>query len=81
MTKDEFWQALDNAWSEGDMKRFWDIWNGNPKIVDEWNAEFEKNMADPNSELRKKHDLWWSNMKPKIIAYYGEEWAKEHIKD
>ena len=81
MTKNEFWNELDKAWTLGDMTRFWEIWNTNPQFVKEWHEEFEKDMADPNSKRRKEHDIWWANLKSKLISSFGEEWVKENCKD
>lgn len=63
------------------MDKFWDIWNRHPEFIQDSNAAFERGMADPNSELRKEHDAWWSNLRKKLVDSFGEEWVKENCKE
>lgn len=81
MTEEMFWSCLDVFFNRYEMERFWELWHKYPEYVNAHDERFERDMADPNSKLRKEHDAWWANMKPKLIEYFGEDWVKEHCKD
>lgn len=81
MTKDLFWECLNIAYCRHDMKTYWEIWNSYPEYVDKFNEEFDREMANPNSDLRKEHDAWWANLRSKLVEEFGEEWVAKNCKD
>jgi phytoene/squalene synthetase len=81
MTKELFWRCLDVFFKRHEMDKFWELWHAYPQYIQEKNAEFDREMADPNSELRKEHDKWWADLKPKLVEAFGEDWVKENCRD
>ena len=60
------------------METYKKIWHSYPQYVQEFNEKFDREFADPTSELRKEHDTWWGDLKPKLIEEFGEAWVEEH---
>ena len=52
-----------------------------PQFFRERLAEIDAELDDPDSEIRKKHDAMWENIKPKLIEEFGEEWVAKNCKD
>lgn len=69
-----FWTELGKYWYSGDLEKFRELWKANPKYIQEYYEDFKREMADPDSELRRKHDAWWAERKPKLVAELGEEY-------
>ena len=71
------------GWADGHHWNltYWEIWNSYPEYVNEFNENFDREMANPDSDLRKEHDAWWAELKPKLVEEFGEEWVAEHCKD
>lgn len=80
MTKEMFWECMDLCYSEGNMKKFWELWNEYPQYIQEIKDRYDIEMANPNSELRKREEKWFEETKARIAAELGEEWVKEHCK-
>lgn len=66
MTKELFWDCLSILWARQEMPRFWQLWNRYPEYVQQFKDAFRATMADPDTDLRKKHDEWWANLEPKL---------------
>ena len=81
MTKELFWSCLDVFFNRHEMDKFWKLWRAYPQYIQEKNEEFDREMADQNSELRKKHDEWWADLKTRLVEAFGEDWVKENCKD
>ena len=81
MTKELFWGCLDVYYLRHDMPHFWEIWNKYPQFIKEWNDEFDRDMEDPTSKRRQEHDIWWKNMRQRLIDAMGEDWVKENCKE
>ena len=78
----ELWEAhLSACVQAGDVQQFNKLWNDHPYFAKQMMEEFDRQMDDPKSDLRKEHDRWWADLKSKLIEAFGEEWVKENCKD
>lgn len=81
MTKELFWDCMAKCHERYDSETRRKIWKEHHQYIEEFNAEFEREMADPNSELRKEHDAWWADLRSRLVEDFGEDWVRENCRE
>ena len=81
MSKEEFWAELDKHWIAGNMEQFWKLWHSYPEYVKEKFDSIDAELNDPESKLRKEHDIWWANLRSRLVDGLGEYCVKQHCKN
>lgn len=81
MTKELFWECLDILYKRLEMEKFWGVWHKYPHYIQEWEEKIDRDMEDPDSQLRKEYDEWWAALKPELIEAFGEEWVRENCRE
>lgn len=76
-----YWLEFDRLYCSHDVGKFREHLQSQPQFFRERLAEIDAELDDPDSEIRKKHDAMWENIKPKLIEEFGEEWVAKNCKD
>jgi chorismate mutase len=76
-----YWIELERLYCGHDVGKFREHLRSRPEFFRERLAKIDAELDDPNSELRKQHDAWWAELKPKLVEEFGEEWVAKNCKD